>query len=142
MSNKIDLSLVADVIKRHKVAPPEVRAIIEELNQMLAKEDADKPERAPKTKKQHVILSTDGHMGWVVQLPEGDAPQSAPDRINVAAHAFNASKKGSKLPVKSLGEAIEFVPARFFKDSEIKILTKLTVPIFKVANVLVEAPSV
>lgn len=142
MSSKVDLSTVAEVIKRHKVAPPELRAIIEELNELLSKQEADKPERAPKTRKQFVVLSTDGHLGWVCQLPENAAPQSAPERINAAAHAFNESKRGRLLPVKSLGEACESVPARFLKEADVKVVTKLVVPILKVANVLVEAPSV
>lgn len=142
MSNKVDLALVADVIKRHKIAPPEARSIIEELNALVAKEEADKPEKAPRSKKQIVVLTTDGNLGWAVQLLEDAAPHSAADRIVQGAHAFNASKKGRLLPVKSLGEAFESVAPRFFKDAEAKVLTKLAVPILRVTNTLPEAPTV
>lgn len=142
MSNSVSLDLVALALKEAKLPPAQTRAILEALNVKVAEAEADKPARVPKGKKQFVVLSTDGHLGWVVQLPEDAAPQSAPDRINEAAHVFNASKKGRLLPVKSLGEACESVPARYLKDAEVKVVTKLVVPILKVANVLVEAPSV
>lgn len=141
-SNSVSLDLVALALKEAKLPPAQTRQILESLNEKAAEAEATKAPRAPKSKKQIVVLSIDGYLGWAVQLPEDAAPQSAPDRINQAAHAFNASKKGRLLPVKSLGEACESVPARFFKDAEVKVLTKLVVPILKVANVLVEPPSV
>jgi len=77
-------------------------------------------------------------VGWVVQLPEDENVLTAVERIHRAAYEFNASKKGRLLPVKTVGEAIESVPAKHFKDAELWVKTKIPVLILKTDN---EIPS-
>jgi len=71
-----------------------------------------------------------------VQIPENASPFSTPDRIFKGAYDFNASTRGRMLPVKSVGEALESASAKYFKDSELWVKTKLPVAVVKTDNVL------
>ena len=62
--------------------------------------------------------------------------QKITDRIFKAAYDFNASKKGRMLPVKSVGEALESASAKYFKESELWVKTKLPVGVVVTDNVL------
>lgn len=149
MSDKIALTDVAQTLKTHKLEPSVVREILEELSQLASDAEADKAEPAPRTKQQFVVVVADKERklraealtGWVVQIPEEAAPPSVIDRINEAAHAFNASKKGRLLPVKSIGEAFESVKRRFLKEAGITVKTKTPIYLIPTDNVLTEPPT-
>lgn len=140
---KVHISQVAEVIKKHKVEPQTLREIVEDLNQ-LTQPAADEDIKPPPPKKQFVILLSDPEgklpdkdlVGWVVQIPENASPFSTTDRIFKGAYDFNASKRGRMLPVKSVGEALESVGAKYFKESELWVKTKLPVAVVKTDNVL------
>lgn len=140
MSNSVSISLVAEALKAHRVPPPDIRAIIEELNAKVAETEKDEP--TPRVKQQYVIVSTGADIGWVFQLEESASPASVIDRIDQAAHAFNATKRGRLIPVATRGEAIESVPRKWFKTSGITVKTKIPVSLIKTVNQLSEAPSV
>ncbi len=148
MSNKIDLSLVAETLKKHRdISPQTLREVIEELNAVIEPDDSEvKP---PKAKQQYVVLvaDADGQLkrdftGWILQIPEEATPMSIVDRVNKAAHDFNASKKGRLLPVKSIGEALESVSRKYFKEAEVSVKTKMPIYLIRTDNKLGEAPSV
>lgn len=145
MSNrtpKVPIPTVADALTKCQADPALVRAVIEELN--LRTQADDEEEKAPAIKKQFVILVSDPEgklpqadlVGWVLQIPENESVATAQDRINRAAYDFNASKKGRLLPVKTVGEAIENVPARYFKDAELWVKTKTPVYVLRTDNVI------
>lgn len=142
MSAKIPVSQAAEIIKRHKVEPATLRAIVEEMNE--ATRPAAGEEKKPRAKKQFVILLSDPEgklpkqemVGWVMQIPENASPHSTVDRIFKGAYDFNASKRGRLLPVKSVGEAIESVSAKFFKEADVWAKTKLPVAVMVTDNVL------
>jgi len=71
-----------------------------------------------------------------VQIPENASPFSTTDRIFKGAYDFNASKRGRMLPVKSVGEALESAGAKYFKEAELWVKTKLPVAVVKTDNVL------
>lgn len=149
MSDKITVSEVAEVIKRFKIEPETTREIIEALNERIAAAEADSPEPKPRGKQQYCILVSDpagkipqGLVGWVVQIPENASPASVNDRVNKAAHEFNATKKGRLIPVKSVGEAMESVKRKHFKNAELAVKTKMPVAVLVTNNKLSEAPSV
>jgi hypothetical protein len=75
-------------------------------------------------------------VGWVVQIPENASPHSTTDRIFKGAYDYNASKRGSLLPVKSVGEALESTGAKFFKEAELWVKTKTPVSVMVTDNVL------
>lgn len=62
--------------------------------------------------------------GWVLQVPDGDNLADLWERVHRAVSNFNNSPKGRKIPVKTVAEAFEFVPARFWKEQKIWIKTK------------------
>lgn len=131
---KIDINQVAEILKRHRLDAPTLRGVVEELNNFARANGADE-ERPPTTKKQHVIIVSDPEgrfpnadfAGWVVQIPDNDSPATAIDRLHRAAYEYNATKKGRLLPVRALGEAIEVVPAKIFKEAEVWVKTKTPV---------------
>ncbi len=140
---KIEVSQVAEILKKHKLDPSLLREIVEELN-FVTQPDADDELKPPAPKKQFVILLSDpaGRLppkdltGWVVQIPEDASPYSTTDRVFKGAYDFNASKRGRLLPVKSVGEALESGSAKYFKESELWVKTKLPVAVVVTDNVL------
>ena len=143
---KIEISAVAEILKRHKVAPALLREIVEEMNNLtLTSESDDTP---PPAKKQFVLLLSDATglirqridvnnlVGWVLQIPESASPHSLTDRIFKGAYDFNASKRGRLLPVKTVAEALESVTARHFREADLTVKTKLPVAIITTDNVL------
>jgi hypothetical protein len=139
---KIEVNQVAEILKKHKIDPSLLREIVEEMNDATQPEaDEEKP---PAAKKQFVVLLSDQSgklakqdlVGWVVQIPEDASPHSTAERIFKGAYDFNASKKGRLLPVKSVGEALESVSPKYFKESELWVKTKLPVAVMVTDNVL------
>jgi hypothetical protein len=140
---KIEVSAAAEIIKKHKVEPSILREIVEEMNELTAPA-ADEDIKPPAAKKQFVVLLSDPAgvlagkdlTGWVVQIPENASPYTTTDRIFKGAYDFNASKKGRLLPVKSVGEALEAASAKYFKEAELWVKTKLPVAVIVTDNVL------
>ena len=140
---KIEVSQVAEILKKHKIDPSLLREIVEELN-FVTQPNGDDDLKPPAPKKQFVVLLSDPAgklpkkdlVGWVVQIPEDASPHSTTDRIFKGAYDFNASKRGRLLPVKSLGEALESGSAKYFKEAELWVKTKLPVAVVVTDNVL------
>lgn len=140
---KIEVSQVAEILKRHKLEPAILREIVQELNE-ISQPATDDDLKPPPLKKQSVILLSDpqGRLphsdltGWVVQIPENASPHSTTDRIFKGAYDYNASKRGRLLPVKSVGEALESTGAKYFKEAELWVRTKTPVPVIVTDNVL------
>ncbi len=137
---KIDVSKVAEILQKHHVEPALLRRIIEEINVVVQPDPAD--EAPPPVKKQFVILVSDPEhklpkddlTGWVVQIPEEESPVTTQERIFRGAYDFNASKRGRQLPVKTVGEAIENVGAKYFKEAELWVKTKTPVAVLRTDN--------
>ena len=140
---KIEVSQVAEILKKHKIEPSLLREIVEAMNE-ATQPAADEDIKPPAPKKQFVVLLSDpaGKLpnkdltGWVVQIPENASPHSTTDRIFKGAYDFNASKRGQLLPVKSVGEALESGSAKYFKESELWVKTKTPVAVVVTDNVL------
>ncbi len=142
---KIDTDQVAMILNQNELPQPVVERIMKDIQRQVEEEQQQKEaEKAPKKKRQFVILLSDPEgelpkkdiVGWVVQISEHDSPLSAPERIQRAAYEFNASPRGRKLPALSMGEAIESVSAKFFKEQEIAIKTKVPVLALRTDNKL------
>ncbi|MGA2052153.1 MAG: hypothetical protein ABSH19_02450 [Opitutales bacterium] len=127
---KVDLELVKLILQRNVPDVRQVAQILEDLHQELqALVDEEKP---PPVKKQYVILLSDprGHLdgrdftGWVVQIPEDESPATTEDKLIRAAYDFNATPKGRRLALKTIGEVCENLPARFLKEQQAWVRTK------------------
>ncbi|HTL66916.1 MAG TPA: hypothetical protein VL200_04585 [Lacunisphaera sp.] len=140
---KIEVSQVAELLKKHKIEPSILREIVQEMNEIIAPA-ADEDIKPPPMKKQFVVLLSDpaGKLpakeltGWVVQIPENASPYSTTDRVFKGAYDYNASKRGRLLPVKSVGEALESTSAKYFKEAELWVKTKTPVAVVITDNVL------
>lgn len=138
---KIEVNKVAEILKKNEISPAILRRIIEELNVAAQPEGGDE-EKPPAVKKQFVILLSDpdGKMpkhdfvGWVLQIPENESVATTQDRIHRSVYDFNATKKGRLMPVKTVGEAMEHIPAKTFKEADVWVKTKTPVLIVKTDN--------
>ena len=113
----------------------------EELDAADGAEDEGSDE--PKIKKQYGILvcDKDGEIkrdlvGWVFQMPENEDTRDIIDLIKKGAYNYNASKKGRKYPVNTIGQAIEGVGSKFFKPYNVSIKTKEAVLVITTDNIL------
>ena len=143
---KIEINKVAEILKKNEIDPKLLRRIIEEMNALTqAATDEEKPLA---TKKQFAILISDPERlmprdefaGWVLQLPESEGVETVGDRIIHGAHAYNGTRKGMQYPVKSVGEALENVPAKIFKETELWVKTKTPVIVLRTDNKIPRAP--
>jgi hypothetical protein len=99
-------------------------------------------EQPPAVKKQFVILVSDpdgklpkdDFAGWVLQIPESESPATVEERIIRGAYEYNATKKGRLYPTKTIGEALENIPAKHFKETEIWVKTKTPVLVLRTDN--------
>ncbi len=138
---KIDVSKVAEILKKNQIDPAVLRRVVEEMNLAVQPDPGDE-EKPPAVKKQFVILVSDpdGRMpkhdlvGWVLQIPENESPATTLDRVFRSSYDYNTTKKGRLLPVKTVGEAIENVPAKFFKETDVWAKTKTPVLVLKTDN--------
>lgn len=138
---KIEVSKVAEILKKNEISPAVLRRVIEEMN-LAVQPDPGDDEKPPAVKKQFVILVSDpdGKMpktdlvGWVLQIPENESAATTQDRVFRSSYDFNTTKKGQLMPVKTVGEAIENVPAKFFKEAEVWVKTKTPVLVLKTDN--------
>lgn len=138
---KIDVSKVAEILKKNEIDPSVLRRVIEEIN-LAVQPDPGEDEKPPAVKKQFVILVSDPEgrlpkndfVGWVLQIPESESPATTRDRIFRSSYDFNTTKKGQLMPVKTVGEAIENVPGKFFKEADVWVKTKTPVLVIKTDN--------
>lgn len=137
---KIEVGKVAEILKKNELDPATLRRIIEEMNLMVQPE-ADE-ESLPAVKKQFAILISDPEdalpdrdfAGWILQLPETESVVTTLERIHKGAYDYNASKKGRLYPATTVGEALENVPAKFFKESELWVKTRVPVLVLRTDN--------
>jgi hypothetical protein len=138
---KIDVNKVAEILKRNELEPALLRQIVEEMNLMVQPEvDEEKP---PALKKQFVILISDPEkrlpegndfVGWVLQIPENESVLNTTELICKGAYEFNTTKKGRLMPAKTIGEAIEHIPSKHFKEVGVSVKTKVPVLMLKTDN--------
>ena len=137
---KIDVNKVAEILKKNQVDPKLLRQVVEEMN-LLTQAETDE-EKPPAVKKQWAILiaDPDGSLpkcdfaGWVVQIPEDESVATTQDRIFRATYEFNTTKKGRLLPSKTVGEALENVPAKHFAEMGLWVKTKTPVLMLRTDN--------
>lgn len=129
--SKIDTETLKFIVARNEPDQKIQAAIMEEIRLELLAEEEEKALRPPPIKKQNVIIlaDRDGNIvedvvGWIVQIPEDDDIQTTLGRIHSAAYEFNTTPKGIRMPVESIGEALECIQAKFFKEQDIWVKSK------------------
>jgi len=131
---------IIDLLSNNTVAVDESASPEEALQEETT--DTDESDE-PKVKKQYVMLVSDTTgiidrdlTGWVLQMPEDEDVRDVVDCIKKGAYNFNASKKGQKYPVSSIGQAIANVGNKFFKPYNVSIKTKEPILIVTTNNIL------
>jgi len=127
---KVDLELVKMVLTRNDVETRLVADIIKEIQEETSAEKDE--EKEPPVKKQYVVVVYDpeGELegkeftGSIVQIPEDESVYTAIERLHRSGYEFNTTKKGRRMPVKTVGEICEHVPARISKEQKIWIKHK------------------
>ncbi len=138
---KIEVNKVAEILKKADISPAILRRVIEEMN-LAAQPDGGNEDKPPAVKKQFAILVSDpdgklpkhDFVGWILQLPESESVATTLDRIFRSAYDYNTTKKGQLMPVKTVGEAIEVIPAKAFKEADLWIKSKTPVLVLKTDN--------
>jgi hypothetical protein len=138
---KIDVNKVAEILKKNHIDPAVLRRVVEEMN-LAVQPDPGEADQAPPVKKQFIILVSDpaGKMpkadltGWVLQIPENESPASVEERLLKGVYDYNASKKGRLYPAKTVGDAVENVPGKFFREVELWVKTKEPVLVLRTDN--------
>ncbi|MBL9209242.1 MAG: hypothetical protein JNL92_02180 [Opitutaceae bacterium] len=138
---KIEVNKVAEILKKNEISPAVLRRVIEEMNLAVQPDTAD-GDKPPAVKKQWVILVSDPEgrlpkhdfVGWVLQIPESESVATTTDRIFRSAYDHNTTKKGRLLPVKTVGEALENVPAKQFKEADLWVKSKTPVLMLRTDN--------
>ena len=138
---KIEVNKVAEILKKNQIDPALLRRVVEEMN-LAVQPDGPDEEKPPAVKKQFVVLVSDpdGRMpkhdfvAWILQIPDSESPATTQDRIFRCTYDFNSTKKGSLMPAKTVGESLEHVPAKFFKEADLWVKTKTPVLVLKTDN--------
>lgn len=130
---KVDIEIVEAVLKLEDLDSQKRSQI---MNRIKSESEAIKAEKEkePVVKKQFAIVVNDPYgkiaemgadfSGWVVQIPEDDAPQTVIAKINQAASDFNCTPKGRKMPLKTVAEFFEFGSPKINKESKLWVKTK------------------
>jgi hypothetical protein len=138
---KIEVNKVAEILQKNKIEPAMLRRIIEEMNHAV-QPDPGEENKPPAVKKQWVILVSDPEnrfpkydfVGWVLQIPEDESPATTQDRIFRSVYDFNTTKRGRLLPANTVGEALENIPAKQFKEADLWPKTKTPVLVLRTDN--------
>lgn len=148
--SKIDIETLKIIVQRNEPDLNRARKIMEDVQAELQALEEEKAERPPPQKKQFAILVSDpmgkleglDFTGWVFQIPEDESPQLLEEHIRQAAYDFNATPKGRRLPVQTVGEACEVIPPRLTKEHRVWIKTKTPCLVQRTDNNIPSAPSV
>lgn len=139
--SKIEINKAAEILKKNQLEPALLRRVVEEMNLAVQPEPGE--DAPPAVKKQFVILISDPEhqlpadcdfAGWVLQIGEGESPASTMQRICRAAYDFNASKRGRMMPAVTVGDALENIPGRYFKEAAVWVKTKTPVLMLRTDN--------
>jgi hypothetical protein len=142
MPKKVELDLVKIVLQRNELDVRKVATIIEEINQETAAQ-VD-PDKEPAVKKQFVIVVADNtgimtgydFTGWVLQIEESESVSTLHEKVSKAVTHYNSTKKGRRLPVRTLAEVCEFIPAKILKEYGLFVKTKEPVYVVPAKNKL------
>lgn len=138
---KIDVNQVADILKRNEVEPSILKQIVAEMQALLEAEAGE--EKPPPVKKQWCIMISDPEgrlpegedfVGWVLQIPESESVMTTEERVHRATYDFNATKRGRLLPATTIGEAMENVAAKHFKEADCWVKSKTPILMLRTNN--------
>lgn len=139
---KIDIETLRFILQRNESDIRKVAEIMNEIELELKAEEEERALRPPPVKKQFVMLVSDSEgvldekdmVGWIAQIPEDDSIATTAGRIHSAAYEYNATPKGARMPVETVGEACEVVQAKLFKEQNVWVKSKTPLLIVPINN--------
>lgn len=139
---RIDIETLKFILQRNEPDARKVAEIMQEIELELKAEEEERALRPPPVKKQFAMLVSDPDgilkekdlVGWIAQIPEDDDIATTASRIHSAAYEYNATPKGIRMQVETIGEACEVIPAKLFKEQNIWIKSKTPLLILSVEN--------
>jgi len=145
---KVDVDILKKLLERNDIEARKRNQVLQDIKHLLEQEALEKEMKPPAVKKEFVILLSDprGHLkgqdvsGWVLQIPEGENAGLALDKLTTAAYEHNASPKGRKFPVETIGEACESVSPKILAEQNVWVKTKIPVLVLRTDNKLPKAP--
>ncbi len=139
---KLSIEQIEATLRERKVAPATIVQIITDL-EAAAQADKDAKETTKKPKNQLVVIAIDKDqqikepiVAIVAQIEDGAPPAAALERILEAARVHNASSRGSRKPVSSLGQAVEGVSRKLFKEQRVLLKTRFPVLVIPTVNTI------
>ncbi len=139
---KLSIEQIEAALRERKIAPATIIQIITDL-EAAAQADKDAKEPTKKAKNQLVVIAIDKDqqikepiVALVAQIEDGAPPAAALERILEAARVHNASSRGSRKPVSSLGQAVEGVSRKLFKEQRVMLKTKFPVLVIPTVNTI------
>lgn len=130
---KVDIDSVEHRMSEAGIQQKEIQLVIEKLKQEIEDAKAAKQAQPKIVKNKYVVVRTDLPAGtkitetpmMVVEASDDVSWDSVVDEIKNAANvANNDVKKLKNDPIKSIFDAIERVPAKYFKDRQLRVITK------------------
>jgi hypothetical protein len=156
MAKKVELDAVKKALETTDGIEVRPRnEVIQKLREKLQQEELEEEMGPPAIKKEFVILLSDPKgrlssiddatrkqlteiwgelVGWVLQIPEGESPATLLDKVNCCAAEHNASPKGRKFTLETVGEAMESLSPKITKEYNLWIKTKLPVQVITTDN--------
>ena len=139
---KIDIETLKFILQRNEPDARKVAEIMQEIELELKAEEEERALRPPPIKKQYAMIVSDPDgvlqeknlVGWIAQIPEEDDIATTASRIHGAAYEYNSTPKGIRMPVETIGEACEVIPAKLFKEQNIWVKSKTPLLILSVDN--------
>lgn len=119
---------------KESLDPENAQKAISALQRLSAEESAESEETAERTKRKFVVLrppfdekdkDPSVSVAWVLQIPEECPDATVWDIVRDVIAMYNVTRSGRKRPVVSYGEAFEVIPARFWREKQVLVKTKL-----------------
>lgn len=116
-----------------------VNKTLKDIEKAAQEEKEDRKNAPKKSKNDFLVLLSDPEgkitepvQSWVFQVEKDCPPMALLERVKTAATEFNNSKRGRKHPVYTCGEAIESIPAKYWKTGTGLTRPKTKTPVWAI----------
>lgn len=146
---KLSEDEIKDIIKSANLAEKDEASLITRIQNLIKAKEEEKEEKAAEAEDKPKFIpfgivdldtisdkSNDG-LGYILMAPDDSDFGEIPFKITEAIRIFNESKKGRKIPVKSISEACAAIPSKIWKQVGLKVKTKESVYFQSVQNITI-----
>lgn len=144
---KIDSDILSSILAKElpqDKAAEILRKILHEHEAVAEEEKEEKEtekEKSPKVDKKFVFAVTSSEtqlpkdlVGFLFQMPEQIPSGDLEGAIREAVQEFNGTKKGKKQPVTTVGEAVEVIAQKLFKNAGVESKAKVAIQVISFSN--------